>query len=270
MNIRSARRFRLLLLLMLSALVGFGCAAWRAKSTLPVDHSTVVEQLVIYSDFELPRQHRLFDELKALRGHISSTLGVGTSDEPIHVYLFQNEDRYGYFIEQYYAELPDRRAFFLKTDTSLAVYAQWGDRIGEDLRHEVTHAYLHSVIPDLPLWLDEGLAESFEVSHDATAVHPEHWKLLAKAVREEGWQPDLTRLESLDDIAQMQRMEYAESWAWVHCLLNSSPSRKVMVTEYLHALQQGESAVPFSVRLAEEGEGGDELLLAHLRKISLQ
>ncbi|GIT30210.1 MAG: hypothetical protein Ct9H300mP1_22560 [Planctomycetaceae bacterium] len=33
----------------------------------------------------------------------------------------------------------------------------------EDLRHEFTHGVLHSSLKRVPLWLDEGLAEYFEV-----------------------------------------------------------------------------------------------------------
>ena len=58
---------------------------------------------------------------------------------------------------------PSRRAFFVESPTHLSVYAQWGDRVQEDLRHEVVHGYLHAVLRDIPLCLDEGIAEYFEV-----------------------------------------------------------------------------------------------------------
>ena len=67
------------------------------------------------------------------------------------------------FFRDRYPDFPKRRAFFVETDTQLAVYAQWGDRVAEDLRHEVAHGYLHAIVPSIPLWLDEGLAEYFEV-----------------------------------------------------------------------------------------------------------
>ena len=69
----------------------------------------------------------------------------------------------GEYLTRNFPSVPSRRAFFLETDTRLAVYAHWSDRVAEDLRHEVAHGYLHSVVPGLPLWLDEGLAEYFEV-----------------------------------------------------------------------------------------------------------
>ena len=52
----------------------------------------------------------------------------------------------------------------METDTRLTVYAYWGDRVAEDLRHEVTHGYLHTMVPHVPLWLDEGLAQLADTS----------------------------------------------------------------------------------------------------------
>ena len=54
----------------------------------------------------------------------------------------------------------------------LVVYAQGGDRLADDLRHEMTHAYLHSVVPDVPLWLDEGLAKYFELPARPARAQP--------------------------------------------------------------------------------------------------
>ena len=42
-----------------------------------------------------------------------------------------------------------------------------------DLRHETTHAVLHSLLPMVPLWLDEGFAEYFEAKvTDKQLRHP--------------------------------------------------------------------------------------------------
>ena len=75
-------------------------------------------------------------------------MALPRSDEPIHVYLFENPERFQGFMRLHYPKFPDRRAFFVKTDTQLTVYAQWGDRMAEDLRHEVTHAYVHAAAPE--------------------------------------------------------------------------------------------------------------------------
>ena len=141
-----------MLLVLLGVLAGEGCVPLATtRLTLPAGQTVVRDQLVIHSDFRLAASHRLLEELAARRIDLKNRLGVPVSDEPIHVYLFEDANRFEAFVRLYYPEFPPRRAYFLETDTRLQVYAQWGDRVAEDLRHEVTHGYLHSVVPNLPL-----------------------------------------------------------------------------------------------------------------------
>ena len=132
-----------------------GCATTWTKPQLDLpDRFTVVrDQLVIHCDFQVPARHRLLDELSARREDLRRELAYASSDEPIHVYLFEDADRFHEFVREERPDFPNRRAFFVETDTRLEVYAHWGGYVGEDLRHEVTHAYLHSVLPSIPLWL---------------------------------------------------------------------------------------------------------------------
>ena len=44
--------------------------------------------------------------------------------------------------------------------------------------------------------------------------------------------------------------DYAECWAWVHFLLESSPEAKLLLREYLYRLHVDGSTVPLSSRLA--------------------
>ncbi len=125
--------------------VGLGlCGACRLWPDwdIPAGHSadTIVRgQLVFYADFVLPRRHRLIDELVALQTDVTDRLLLPPSDEPIHVYLFRDPDQFRHFLSRRYPQVPDRRAFFVETDTRLAVFAHWGDRVAEDLRHELAH-----------------------------------------------------------------------------------------------------------------------------------
>ena len=151
--------------LLLGVLVFQGCATDHTRVALPVQELVVRDQLVVHSDFHVPKRHRLLDELTARRHDISELLNLPTSDEPINIYLFKKGDEFREYMKREHPKFPDRRAFFLKNDTTLTVLAYWGDRVGEDLRHEVTHGYLHSVVPNLPLWLDEGIAEYLSLIH---------------------------------------------------------------------------------------------------------
>ncbi len=224
------------------------------QSALPKAYRMTVGQLTYVSDFELQSDHRLVSELTAERDDIYQTLGLRPTNEPITVYLFSDATRYGAFLARHFPNVPTRRAFFLKTDSGLAVYAHWSDRVAEDLRHEVGHGYLHAVIPDLPLWLDEGLAEYFEVPRGRAGLNRPHLELMSDLMEHDGWLPNLARLESLQDAAQMGQQDYAESWSWVHFMLRSDPKRREALTSYLADLSHASSpntAEPLSHRLAK-------------------
>ena len=120
----------------------------------------------------------------------------------------------------------------------------------EDLRHEVAHGYLHAVAPGLPLWLDEGLAEYFEVPRGLGGLNRPHVDLLSDMAEHDGWQPNLVRLEKLTDAAQMDQRDYAESWAWVYFMLHSPPERRELLSAYLADMRAKGSTEPISVRLA--------------------
>lgn len=228
-----------------------GLPLMQRLSPLPDAHQTPVGQLVFHSDFELPHDHRLVRELTLEREDICSTLGIATNNEPIEVYLFRDADRYREYLLRNFPSVPSRRAFFLETDTRLAVYAHWSDRVAEDLRHEVAHGYLHSALPNLPLWIDEGLAEYFEVPRGLAGLNQPHVELLSDSITHDSWKPNLKRLESLTDSGQMDQRDYAESWAWVYFMLHSPPERRELLTGYLADLRAKGAAAPLSARLAE-------------------
>jgi hypothetical protein len=246
-----------------------GCVAWSTpRLTLPAGHRVVRGQLVIHSDFPLASSHRLFEELTARRRDLVEQLAIPVSDEPIHVYLFDNADRFGKFVRLYHPDFPERRAFFLETDTRLQVYAQWGDRVAGDLRHEVTHGYVHSVVPNLPLWLDEGLAEYAEAPRGRHGLHGPHLEQLVGRLAEGRWQPDLARLEKLDPAFDMSQEDYAESWAWVHFLLETHSDHRDLIRGYLRDLRRYGSAEPVSVRLHARLREPDRALIEYVRHLA--
>src|SRR5207237_9102591 len=128
-----------------------------------------VSQFLFLSDFEIQRNLPIFRELAGLREQVHKELQLPGTTTIVQVFLFEDKERYERFMQLKHPDLPKRRAFFvaqprrLGGGEDLLVYTYWGDRIQQDLRHELTHALLHCVLKDVPLWLDEGLAEFFEV-----------------------------------------------------------------------------------------------------------
>lgn len=235
-----------------AALAGCSTLSLAPSAGLPGRFSAQRHHLLLRSDFPLPQHHRMLDELIMLRGDMVSRLGIPSSDEPIHLYLFESGERFERFMRARHPEFPDRRAFFVESDSRLIVYAQWGDRMAEDLRHETAHAYLHAVVPNLPLWLDEGLAEFFEVPRRQQGLHRQHIAWLNERMRRQGWQPNLKRLERVANHRDLQQDEYAEAWLWVHFLLESSPETAEILRGYLNEVRTSAAPPPLSAVLERQ------------------
>ncbi len=261
---------RLFLLAGLHAAVGAcgGCQAVRQKVVaLPKRHSVSSDQLLVLSDFKLRGDHPLIEDLKRLRSQVASTLDLPFHRERVVVYLFGSELAYRQYLAVTYPQLPPRRAYFVGTPEKLAVYTFWGDRIQEDLRHEFTHGLLHSCHKHVPLWLDEGLAEYFEVAGPSPGgVNSDYVERLTNKMAN-GWRPDIKRLESLDEFSQMQRTDYQEAWAWMHFLLHSSPESKQILLDYLRDLRTDPHPPGLAVRLDRELPEFKQQFLSYLQTL---
>ena len=259
------------LLTLLAAILASGCAGSLAgRLTLPDRNTLVRDQLVIHGDFTLAAHHRLFEELTAQRADLCRRLGLPCSDEPIHVYLFETSERFEGFMRLRHPEFPDRRAFFIETDARLAVYAQWGDRMAEDLRHEVTHGYLHSVVPEVPQWIDEAIAKFYEVPRGQRGVNRAMLNRVREQIGQDTWRPDLRRLERFPASYNMNQDDYAEAWAWGHLLMESRPECLEMLRAYLSDLRRNGAATPLSVRLTTLFDHPEAALVEHIRRLSVK
>lgn len=245
-----------------------GCAGFGGRVELPTEKQFDREQLKVYSDIKLPNNHRLLQDLSARRRDIANILLLPMSDEPINVFLFKDEKRYQRYLKQNHPQFPERRAFFVKNDTELKVFAHWGEFVAEDLRHEVTHGYLHATVPNISLWLDEGLAEYFEVPRGDRGFHRQHIYFLTQHARANEWNPSLRRLESLEDPTRMTQLDYAESWLWVHYLLETKPEYRKLLQDQLARDRMTGKPQPLSHYLHElVGDEQDEVI-GHLVELS--
>jgi len=247
-----------------------GCRGWPRPAPLPGEHQVPIQQLVFHSDFDLELDDPLVRALTAERDDIAKTLSLPTSDEQVHVYLFGDAESYREYLERYFPAVPTRRAFFVETDTRLEVYAHWSDRVAEDLRHEVAHGYLHAMVPALPLWLDEGLAEYFEVPKGHGGLNRPHVELLADMIEHTNWRPNMARLERLKAAGEMEQADYAESWAWVYFFLQSDSERRELLTTYLADLRAKGRVEPLTVRLASRHLDPERTLAEYLATLNVE
>jgi hypothetical protein len=274
-------RSALALLVCMVAALGGCTAPWLVqgehggRGALPERYTVARPPLVIHSDFPLPAPEAMLDDLSAQRRELGQCLDLPESGETVQVYLFESAQRFRDFLRAHHPNFPDRRAFFIETNSEFVVYAQAGDRLADDLRHELTHAYLHSVAPNLPLWLDEGLAKNFELPRRQQGLNPQYVRQIAAALEQGPWRPDLRRLERIPPTADMSQEDYVEAWAWVHYLLHSRPACREVLRRYLADLRGGARAAgpsarvrPLSARLTALVGHPEEELSEHIRQLA--
>ncbi|MFO0865710.1 MAG: DUF1570 domain-containing protein [Gemmataceae bacterium] len=239
---------------------------------IPSTHSLRVSQFVFYSDFELKKDAPLFRELSQLRDQVHKELQLPPSTTLVQVHLFEDKEKYERFMQLKFPDLPKRRAFFVAMprrmggNEDLYVYTYWGDRVQQDLRHELTHALLHASCKDVPLWLDEGLAEYFELPAAAAGVNQSHLDYLCRGPTGPN-KVDLERLEQMTKVEQMTPAEYRESWAWTHLMLRTTPQARATLIAYLAELRTNPRPGPLKPRLARVFLSPDETLQKHLTEI---
>jgi hypothetical protein len=186
------------------------------------------------------------ESLVELESSIDSRLGLEVPSEKfaIRVIVLDDQEQLQRLMESTHPELPSRRAFFLAEGNQRTIYACRGDRLREDLKHEATHALLNTSIGPLPLWLDEGLAEYFEIEPGDEAEIRRRAASLSEE-RSRGWSPDLARLESIGSIRELTARDYREAWAWTRLLLDGPPDFSNQLQNALFRSETGSNEVIF-------------------------
>jgi len=241
------------------------CATLDNQGTplVPTRYQVRTGPFMLFSNFRMEDDPPAVRCLLALERDLKRYLDFqsNAADDPVEIYVLDDRNAFIHFLKFYYPELPPRRAFFLAQGNHRVVYTYMNPRLEEDLRHEATHALLHGSFGNLPLWLDEGLAEYFE--NDLTVSGGERGRIeQISGDLADRWAPDLARLESLSDIRQMTPRDYREAWAWIHLLLNGPEPGKSLLMSSLAGLSQK----PGPLRLWEKG-ATTERLLSHIKSV---
>jgi hypothetical protein len=223
-----------------------------------------VNGLVCHADFPLDRYEGLLREVSRLHREIRLTLALPAPQLPVHIFLFTDEAAYRAYMKRWFPSVLHRRALFIKHEGPGMVFAYRSHHLVTDLRHESTHALLHSCLPTVPLWLDEGLAEYFELPSDERVSGNPYLKGITWNARF-GAVPSLQKLEQLSDIKQMGQRQYRDAWAWVHFLLHASPQGKAELVAFIADIAHGRSPGKLSSRLDRRFDRPGKHFAAHFR-----
>ncbi|QDU27532.1 hypothetical protein ETAA8_26200 [Anatilimnocola aggregata] len=229
---------------------------WPAEKTVGNFHC--------HADFPFGRDELLLAQLGELSREISEILGLPPAREPVHLFLLHDRETYQAYMKQHFPRVPARRAMFIKSKGPGMVFAYKGDEFEIDVRHESTHAVLHAVVRDLPLWLDEGLAEYFEVRRDDRPSNNPHLADIRQQLRA-GHAPRLEALEAITEFDDLGRAEYRDSFGWVHFMLHGPRAAHEELVAYLTDQQQGRDTEPLSSRLRRRLPDLDRRFIEHIR-----
>ncbi|MGA2032623.1 MAG: hypothetical protein ABSG68_10225 [Thermoguttaceae bacterium] len=248
-------------LVVLAILAGTGDCGESANWT----DARIAGPFVCRADFSLAAVEGVLDSLGSVQTDLAQLLDVAPAKEPIEIYLFHDQATYAAYMKRYLPGVPNRRALYVKSQGPGRVFAFWSREVEVDLRHECTHALLHASLPLVPLWLDEGLAQFFEVGAARRAGGHPHMDGIRWNVRW-GQVPKLQTLESKVDVAGMGRTEYRDCWAWVHFMLLGPPAAREELRAYLADIQHNTPPGRLSTRLANRLPHLDALYIEHFRQ----
>ena len=186
------------------------------------------------------------ERLRSALSQLNPDLRLG-SPIPTWVYVFKDTASFASYRLTYQGRPQTGEGYFVAHPygNHAAINADPRRNATRLIYHEYLHEILANTYPDLPLWLNEGLAEyysTFEVVGGAAKIGepiPLHvYWLLRNALI------PLPQLLAMDTSARdynegdRRGVFYAESWALVHFLL-SKPERRLQTAELLRDLAAG-------------------------------
>ena len=226
----------------------------------------IVGAVRYHADFSLETEYDILRELSNIQKDLSQYLAIGHPQETIEVFFFSSKDTYRKFLAVELPEAPyDRDALYIKLKAPGMVLVFRDPSIKENLRHEMTHAFLHACMPYVPLWLDEGLAKYFEMPRETRARVNPYFTTISRKITF-GQVPSLTRLEKLKYFDQMGNNEYCEAWSWVHFMIHHSRETHQMLAGYLRLLaERGDRTPPLEPYLTKTVPETKKAYLDHYR-----
>lgn len=242
-------------------LVGFS----RAFSEESWRDGRVAGPFVCRADFPLDDMEGLFDDLARLQQDLVRQLGIRPAGETIELYLFDDRGSYRRYLSRNYPQVPYRRALYVKSGNVGKVFAYRSRQFAVDIRHECTHALLHAVLPMVPLWLDEGLAEYFEAPPSERRFDNPHLSPVRWSARL-GMTPSMIeKLERLGDLNDMGGSEYRTAWAWTHFMLHGPTEAHEELVGFLADIQAQTPPGSLSDRLKRRLPNLERRFAAHFR-----
>ena len=213
---------------------------------------------LITAGFNLVEIKTELDSVGNIYSEISRILKLPPIREEIEIRIFTNESEWKEFFRNNIPNTQYRRAMYIRKETLLdkkrgKIYLYRSPRLGNDMRHECTHALLAASLgKSVPIWLDEGLAEYYEIPSDR--INNPDWLERTRNRIQSGALEDIQALEKVEGMDRMTKDRYGDAWAWVCYLLNGPIQIRDVLPSYFNDLAQ-RRLFPASVSRRLAGQG---------------
>ncbi|HEY0982666.1 MULTISPECIES: DUF1570 domain-containing protein [unclassified Schlesneria] len=224
-----------------------------------------LDPYLIRSEFPLGDVQELVADLGDLQADLESILRLECEPRPIQVYLFSSKRSYDQYLRIRVPEGVNRQALYVPGTDAGRVYAYRQSELDIDVRHETTHALLHNALPYVPIWIDEGLAEYFEVPAASRVKGHRHRKELRDAIRFSRWKPNIEGLEAKRKLMDMNANDYRDSWGIVHFMLHGPAEAREALYTYFEEIQSGAAPTPLSQHLKQRIPNLSQAIIDHLK-----
>ena len=219
---------------------------------------------LIRSEFALRDVAELVSDLGDLQADVERLLKLKCEPKEIQIHLFRSRSSYVDYLSKRVPDGTKRKALFVQGTDAGRVYAYRQRDLDTDVRHETTHALLHSALPFVPMWLDEGIAEYFEASPSLRQKHHPHHGELKRAIFF-GWKPEIEKLEAQREMLDMSGKDYRDAWGVIHFILHGPPAAREALAAYFEEVQSGKAPAPLSQHLRRRIPDLDRQIVEHLK-----
>ena len=248
------------------AIIGISIVVWMPVLISAADwaEERALGPYLIRSEFALRDVSELVQHLGQLQDDLELMLGLTCNPQEIQIHLFRTRSGYVDYVGRRIPEGTKRQALFVQGTDAGRVYAYRHRGLETDVRHETTHALLHTALPYVPIWLDEGLAEYFESPPGLREKHSPHHAELQRAIRQ-GWKPGIEQLEAKREMLNMDAKDYRDAWGVIHFILHGPSAARESLAAYFEEIHSGRAPTPLSQHLRQRIPNLNQKIIDHLK-----
>lgn len=215
---------------------------WDERFEFESEHYRVV------SDIDGPLCRRVATDLERSLHRFQTRFGpVPGEADRFQVFVFRTETGYQNYVEDILGGRRENTAGLYSPQLQQLLLWQLSDErlLEMTTRHEAFHQYLHWIVRDPPVWLNEGLAEAWEVASRGRGprtpfpLNSEHLELLATPIASTVDLDTLLHMDARRFYAKAST-NYALAWSFVHFLLEGPKERRPLLDQILLRLRDGE------------------------------